>query len=144
MKFYILFLSIIFIFVSSSCTCEVQEVSGPSSYSSSYVSRIGIKKYKFNITSQLMENSQEWIFGQKLPLEMEDAVAIAEKEILYYDNSKELWLLSDIELSRFGETNKWFYVIKFHKKQKENMSDLISDDYLMIPVLFNKQAIKGE
>jgi hypothetical protein len=137
----ITFFPMIFIFlVLFSCTYEEHQVSVPVSYSRIYQSRIVKKQYEFNVTTEIMGNSQEWFIGQKLPLKMEEAVTIAEKEIANYDTSRELWLISDVSLCRLGTTNKWFHVVHFEKRQK----GIKSDDYLYIPVLFNGQAIKGE
>ena len=143
-RFLILLIIVVLILIShTGCSNDISPNAVPVFEANTYSSRIGSKEYDFEVSSQLIDSSQEWSFDQKMPVTMEDAVAIAKKDIDRYDKDNKLWVLSRIELSRLGITNKWFYIVQFDKRMGIN-SDVISNDYLMIPVLFNGKTIKGE
>lgn len=106
-------------------------------------SQVGKQKYHATITSENFKENLSWEIGQSLPLSIAEASAIATAEIENYYSEKELWLISGIEIERFGTSNNWFYIVKLFKKSASNM-EMTTNDYLSIPVLFDGTTIKGK
>ena len=106
-------------------------------------SQVKGKEYDFKITKETLKDSPDWSVGKTIPLTISDAVRIAELEISNYSTEKDLWHLTGIELMRFGLTDKWLYVIAFDKTRSRD-SEMYTNDYLRIPVLFNGIPIKGK
>jgi hypothetical protein len=133
---------VLVLFYVLGCTPEEPKGMLVSRSATSY-SKINGKRFVFEISNEAIENSPAWSADKTIPLTTSEAVKIAELEVPNYSKEKDLWYVANVELNRFGLSDKWVYVVVFNKRKGSN-TDMSTDDYLRIPVLFNGQPIKGK
>jgi hypothetical protein len=131
-----------FIFFTIACSTEFNEPVLVSS-SRGFISRVDGKEVEFRVSSSDLVKSPSWRVGNKLPLSIEQAVSIAKLEIKNYSDEEKLWHLTSFSFNQLDSEDKWFYAIQFNKKLREG-SEMDSDDYLIIPILFEGNAIEGK
>ncbi len=132
------------LFLFSACTDDFLTTSYvPGMSSASHYSRVNDKEIQFVVTWDELVNTPDWFHDKPLPFDLNKTVDIASKQFVKFNQDIESWSLESINVKRFGETDKWYYLISFERKAEKG-STKPSDDYLRIPIMFSGKAIASQ
>jgi len=109
----------------------------------SFNSRINGHKFHFTLTKDRLEKTDDCNIYSELPLELHKAAAAALVAYPAYVDKAQVsdWHVKRILLNRWGNSDKWYYLIEFTKISDDERE---SAPRLSIPVLMNGEAVNAD